>query len=106
VLRSGLLNTYRDHGDDMGLRLCREYAWETGDVMAEVHGARKASEVLYGVADSIATRLPLCDLHADKPEPIAEVVAAPVPAKASVETIVWLVALALLSYAAGWSAHP
>lgn len=52
-VRTPLLSVHANFGEQVGLRACRRYLFEVGDVMAEIHGRRLAVEALHNVVDSI-----------------------------------------------------
>lgn len=106
-----MLALYHNNGETIGRGFARRYIWEIGEAMAEVHGAQAAAAVLYGLADSVATRTPLGDLHTDKPadqgpeEPKASAAAPPARAPWPIRSIGWSLAILVMGMTIGWSAH-
>ena len=78
--RSSLTTTYSVHGQTVGLGIAKRYAWEIGDLVAEIHGRDVAAELLYSAGDALVRRdrvATLQELSAEADEPPQAVIPAP-----------------------------
>jgi hypothetical protein len=83
-VRTSLLSIYNAHGDALGGVVATRYAWEAGQVIAEIHGPRRAAEAFYRLGDLITG-----GDYAPASAPEIERPPAPAPAKAWWARISW-----------------
>lgn len=75
--RMGVMALYGNYGETAGRRVAEYLIWDTGRVLAEVHGRSVAVQALYRVADSLVGDVPLVEAPKfvallEAPEPEAE----------------------------------
>lgn len=58
-MRMTMMESYRQGGRETGCEIARQYIYELGQVMSDMHGRREAAAILYSVADAVTAELPI-----------------------------------------------